>query len=483
MEDALAGLAQFAYIFVLIILNGFFAAAEFAIVSSNPGKLKSPEGKSKRGSRSALWLIDKLDLSLPTTQLGMTTTTLLLGWVGIRACYQAITSLITLLDLRLDQYTQYTLAILSSLILVTIVHVVLGELVAKSIALRHPERTLRLVAAPVALLAQILRPIVFLVRGAANLFLKAFKTSIPETSSRLHSLADLSAMVSESTEGGVIDEDEEMMIRGVFGFSDTVSREVMTPRIDLVTIDSEANLEEALSLIVSTGFSRFPVVTDRIDDVKGILIAKDILPYLACKQDDRDKEFKVVELMREPYFIPGTKPIDDLLNEFKKRKLHLAIVLDEHGGVDGVVTLEDLLEEIVGDIFDESDTPEDSIVLDDGGDAIIDGGISVNELNEELGLSIPEGAYDTIAGFIFTSLGRMPKTGDEILLSCFGVVLVAGSATEELAEDNFRDSSNGRDLEMRNQSASEQEEDPVKALLIVEKVDNHRIESVRLRQF
>ena len=227
-----------------------------------------------------------------------------------------------------------------------------------------------------------------------------------------------------------------------------------------------------------SGFSRFPVTGEGVDDVLGVLLAKELLPcvprYL-CEKND----FKVMDIMRDVYFIPGTKPINELLNEFKRRKLHMAILLDEHGGVDGVVTLEDLLEEIVGDIFDESDTPSSDVVEEDNGDVLVDGGVLVSDLNELLGFEIPEGDYDTVGGFVFSSLGRVPEEGDLISIYDSGFVLVNGEngaahALGDSLEDGVESSADDSLDDGRGQ---------IRLDLSVECMENHRVEKIRLRTF
>ncbi|MCB0324556.1 MAG: HlyC/CorC family transporter [Bdellovibrionales bacterium] len=472
---------------VLLVLNGLFAAAEFAVLHSNPVFFEAPERRERRSSRAAAWLLKRLDVSLTATELGMTLTSLLLGWITVRLSLVlfgfASANGLPDEDLR----WMYGASAVLALAFVALAHLVLGELVAKSLAIRYPEQTLRFLAPPILFFVQVARPILFVATRLSNAVLGMFGTSVPATAERVHSVSDLSRIVSQGTEQGVFDEDEENMLRGVFGFSETVAREVMTPRTDLVALDVNATLADVIATINQSGFSRFPVKGNGIDDIHGILLAKDLLAFMAKEGAQAGEKFHPSKLMRQAYFIPGTKPIDDLLNELKKRKLHMAIVLDEHGGVDGLVTLEDLLEEIVGDIYDESDIPEPTVVEEENGDVVVDGGVLVADLNTQLDLDISEGDYDTIAGFIFTSLGGMPEDGDKILLRESGrleVALAANSPDDDLPfavrpfVNGSHSSTDGRDTDQE----SEETEDPPKLLITVEKVLNHRIETVRLRR-
>ncbi len=461
---------------VLLLTNGICAAGELAILrcSTEPFEV---EGKKKGwSSHAACWLLARVSISLAVCQLGRSVASILLGWLAY----------VFFISLEQSSYAlsfgglgRQALAVIISIVATVLSHIVIAEMVAKSISMANPESTLRVFAIPLFVAAQVFRPILFLVIELANLILKPFSTSVPETAERMHSASEISRLVTQSTEHGIFDEHEETMLRGVFGFSETVAREVMTPRTDLVAVDIGAALPEVLARVEETGFSRFPISGNGIDDIHGILLVKDLLSYIAHKSEPEAADFHLSKIMRQAYFIPGTKPIDDLLNEFKSRKLHMAIVLDEHGGVDGLVTLEDLIEEIVGDIFDESDTPELELVEHDNGDVVVDGGMLVTDLNDRLDLEIPEGDYDTIAGFIFTSLGRMPEGGDEVSIADSGEVVV-----EEEAES----SKNGAALQLLNGAAGEEDEaedsteDQVKVVIRVEKVENHRIEAVRLIQ-
>lgn len=463
---------------VLLFTNAVCAAGELAVLRCSLEPFEEESTRRRLSSRAACWLLQRVSSSLAVCQLGRSISSILLGWLAyiFFIVLQSSNS-----SLQVSWVDQQSLAVIVSILATVLSHIVLAEMVAKSISMANPENTLRAFAIPLFLVAQVFRPVIFLVVGLANVILKPFGTSVPETAERMHSASEISRIVTQSTEHGVFDEHEETMFRGVFGFSETVAREVMTPRTDLVAVDIGASLPDILARIEETGFSRFPVSGNGIDDIHGVLLVKDLLSYLAHKSEPEAADFHLSQVMRQAYFIPGTKPIDDLLNEFKSRKLHMAVVLDEHGGVDGLVTLEDLIEEIVGDIYDESDTPELELVEHDNGDVVVDGGMLVTDLNDRLDLEIPEGDYDTIAGFIFTSLGRMPEGGDEVSIADSG---------EVIAQDDDEDSDNSGPLTLVNGASSSQEEDEleelsedqVKVVIRVEKVENHRIESVRLIQ-
>ncbi|MCC6953876.1 MAG: HlyC/CorC family transporter [Deltaproteobacteria bacterium] len=481
MEESVSILFGIFVSLLLVIANGFFVAVEFALVRSHPTKLKAPEMKTKMGSGSALKLIDALDLSLSATQVGITIASLILGWWGELTFNRLIIDLFDAFSIPVSPVVSHAVATAFAIVILTFLHVVLGELVCKSVAIRYPETCLRVLAPMMLLFTIVCRPIIGFLNASANLFLWLVGIRTPAESERVHSLAELAMLVSHSTERGVIDKTEEEMLQGVFQFSETVAREVMTPRTDLITIPVDATFDDVLQIAVTSGLSRFPVVGETVDDVLGLLLLRDMLPYFAMKSGVGSRDFSLRRVMREPFFVPGTKPIDDLLNEFKRRKVHIAVVLDEHGGVDGVVTLEDVIEEIVGDIFDESDEFQRAITRQENGDHLVEGGVLVADINERLGFEIPEGDYDTVAGFIYAVLGRLPRVGDTVLLYPNGQFAIEGQVeTRQSLSQVGRDS--GTDDEGTNWSEEPGEELRPVANIVVERVQGRRIETVRLQR-
>jgi len=228
-------------------------------------------------------------------------------------------------------------------------------------------------------------------------------------------------MVEQSGQEGEIEADQEQMIHGVFEFPEILAREVMTPRPDIIALDVGATMEEVVQLLIEEGHSRIPIYEEDLDNVVGILLVKDLLPYLVGTAGEA---FVLRDVLREPYFVPDTKRISELLAELRSRNVHLAIILDEFGGTEGLVTLEDLLEQIVGDIYDEYDQPEPDFTVTPEGDVIIDGGASIDEVNERFGMDLSSEDYDTIGGYIFGELGRVPQPGDSISVKGSGELRV-----------------------------------------------------------
>lgn len=406
----------------LFLLNAVFVAIESAIVRAHASRIR--EQKHLWGSKSALYLLKKGGLSLSSTQLGITTTTVFVGWLGLRITESVIESF------ALTTVYERGLIIFLAAGLLIGTHVIVGELLGKAIAVRHPEATLRSLAPFMVGFMRLAQPLIFLIHISGNALTKLLGMKHPSPFGRIGSSGELAALISQSSEEGVLDEEEKEMLHGIIGFSETVAREVMTPRTDLVTVPIGASKEECLAIVAKAGLSRFPVTGENVDQIEGILLARDLLAAIASS-----KPFCLKDLLRDAYFIPGTKPIDDLLNEFKTRKIHMAIVLDEHGGVDGVVTLEDLIEEIVGEIYDESDTPEEEVILTEEGDVLVDAGVHIADVNSEFSLNIPEGDYDTLGGFIFSTLGRIPTEGDSLLLTNQGLPIVKNSGFEQAKDD------------------------------------------------
>jgi putative hemolysin len=456
MESDLGAVASFFIVLALTGIHAFFALSETALVRSQSLILRRPEYVGRFGNRSALKLIQNPAEVLLLLQLGILISVTLFGLFLFTMPLAA--------SLRESISERWSMGQVGVVLFGLFLQILFGALIPRSISFSAPERNLMLVAPTLHFLTRITRPILFLLITIGRLLLKPFRPNLPQSLEFSHTSADISRIFEVNGESDEIDEGEKEMIQGVFEFSHTVAREVMTPRTDLITLPIHASIEEIVQTVTSSGHSRFPVRGESIDDIRGILLAKDLLPILTNER--KRSEFALSRVMRKAYFIPDTKPIDDLLNELKRRKIHMAIVLDEHGGVDGLVTLEDLIEEIVGDIFDESDTPEEDFEVEPSGDVLVDGGMLVFELNEHFTLGIPEGEYDTIAGFIFTSLGRMPHVGDRVEVRNFDGESIVSAVSAKLLAD-----SGGPDDSVESARVS----------IIVEEIENNRISLVRIK--
>jgi putative hemolysin len=342
-------------------------------------------------------------------QMGRTLTTLALGYVVAAFVCHAETAIAT---------TALPAGLLAggAAFLVAAGHVVLGEQIPRLVGAQHAERIAAWVVKPAFMLlvlpARVLaRPIVGLGHAIARLMrLQPGGAG----AAFAHTPEEIQRLVAQSHAQGVVEEDEQEMIRSVFRISTTVAREVMTPRTDLVAVSVDASLDELLAIALGEEHSRLPVYDGSLDTIVGVVLVKDLLPILASAE--RRAAFTVRSVLREPFFVPDTKPVDDILAEFRASNVHMAIVLDEFGGTYGIVTLEDVLEEIVGEIHDEHDVAEPDFTATPEGDVLIDGGALIFEVNARFGFALPEADFDTIGGYTFGALGRVPVAGDEVPL-------------------------------------------------------------------
>ena len=401
-------------VIALVFANGFFVAAEFALVSVRRTRIDEMVDRGDRLSLQVQKALADLDRSISGTQLGITLASLGLGWIGEPTLARLIEDSFAGLAAPWSAVATHATAVAIAFASITFLHIVLGELAPKSAALMRPEAISRHVAGPLNLFNFIVAPAIYVLNGAARVVLRLVGAAPLGTHTRVHSPDEIRILLGQSRAEGVVELDEEAMIHGVFELTHTVAREVMTPRPDIIAFQTETPLDEVLATAADTGFSRFPVYRESMDDVIGIVLVKDLLRWL---REPRDKErFRLDRVIRPPFFVPDSKPVDDLLAELRHQKVHMAIVVDEFGGTDGVVTLEDLVEEIVGDIFDEHDVARPEIEVLGGGRVRVDGGASLEDLLGEFDVGDVEESdeYDTVAGYVIGHLGRIPSAGDRV---------------------------------------------------------------------
>lgn len=403
----------------LVLLNAFFVAAEFALVSVRPTRIAELVAS---GNRTARWVargLENPDRFIAATQLGITLASLGLGWIGEPALSGLLEPLIELFPAESAFTISHTLSAVIAFSLITFLHVVVGELMPKSIALQGPERTSMLVARPLAWAVLIFKPFIWALNGTGNGLLKLLKVRPAEGHELVHSVEELKMIVADSAEVGVVADSEQEMLHAVFDFRETLVRQIMIPRTEVISVASNASLEEILETSVSNGFSKLPVYQDDLDHVIGIVHLKDLVDAIQSKGSATARE-----LMRETVFIPEAARVDTLLQIFRARHQHLAIVLDEYGGTAGVVTLEDLLEEIFGEVSDPFDRDVEIQPLPDGS-SLVNGLTTIADVNEHFGLKLSDPHYDTIAGFILGRLGRLAKLGDTVVVEGVRLRVVA----------------------------------------------------------
>jgi putative hemolysin len=401
-------LGQIITILILIVLNGYFVAAEMSLVSARRTALRGAADKGSAGARTALRLLDDPNKLLSTISVAIT----LFGFTA--ASLAAVTFegpmavVLRALGLPFVSGIASGLAVFFVTVAITYVTLVFAELAPKRLALQHSERVAQAVARPVLWLSVILGPVVWILGHSTDVVARLLGVRANQSSLRAVSEEEIKMLVSE--QGTLLDE-EKRMIGEVLEIGGTVAREVMVPRVDVQMIDDELTIGEALPIFRSTGFSRMPVYHEDADTIVGLALLKDLLGPIATGSTAA----LVATTMREPWFVPETKPILDLLQDMRSSHNHMVVVVDEHGGTAGIVTIEDIVEEVIGDIVDEFDRERRYVSTAGDGEWLVDGRLDVEDANDRLGLHVPVSEeYDTLAGWVLSELGHIPVAGETI---------------------------------------------------------------------
>ncbi|HKK21402.1 MAG TPA: hemolysin family protein [candidate division Zixibacteria bacterium] len=402
---------EFLAILVLILGSGFFALSEFSIIASRDSKLRQKAKEKKRGAATAIKLHQNPDRFLASVQIGITLFATLTGVLG------GATMVLHLEDLLGASTTPWIagyakpISVTVVSIIITVTSVIFGELVPKYLALSNPEKIARLVAPPLNLFTRITAFLSSALSWISNLILRV--VGVHRDPTRLAITEDeINHMIFEGKQRGVFDETEEKLIKSVFDFADSTVRRAITPRTDVIGIEVNADPSEIIDLIVEHGYSRYPVFEKTLDNVVGMLYTKDIITHKL------NPELIVIkDLIRKPLFVPDSMPLSTLLSLFQKKKKHIAVVLDEYGGTAGVITLEDILEELVGDIQDEYDTDQIPLVKHSETVAYADGSVWPGEINELMDSSLPEDKAETLAGLFIDHLGRLPEKDETVVIN------------------------------------------------------------------
>ncbi len=418
-------------VIVLIAANAFFVAAEFALVAARRTRIEALIRRGDRKAKTVQKALHDLYRQLSAAQLGITVASILLGYVAEDTVAHLFREWFAALPPALNFLTRGGVASVVAVAVISFLHVVFGEQAPKAWAITYPEGTSRWVAAPLILFSWITRPFTDLLNWSANgiVRLMGIKSTTPEHD-RVHSPEEIRMLVQQSRKTGGLGAADARMLEGVFEFSEKNARDVMTPRTDMVALPAGLTLAAAADAVAAAGRSRYPVYGESLDDIVGTVHAKDILRGLRAAT-----AATVKEIARPAFFVPGTREVEDVLTDMKRQKVHLAIVLDEFGGTAGLVTMEDLLEEIVGPIYDEYDRPPSGAPAPKGapgagGTPLIDGGTEIRDVNRQFGLKLDDADYTTIGGLLFGTLGRLPKVGDRIT--------VGGAAFEIVEMDGRR---------------------------------------------
>jgi putative hemolysin len=413
--EGVPGLGLLAVV-LLVALNGFFVAGEFALVKVRKTRIEQLVEEGKKAAKIVQNELNHLDNYIAATQLGITLASLALGWIGEPALAHLIEPLFDIIAGPAAVEISHTVAFAFSFALITIFHIVLGELVPKSIALQRSESTALLVARPLYIFAQIFKPFIKLMNSIGNGIVRLLGMNAANEHGSVHSVAELEMLVTESREAGVLDNQEEVMLRRVFNFGEKDANQVMRPRTQVYAIPLDKDLTGVLDIVTREHYTRFPVYQGTIDNVVGVLHVKDLLDRVHQKKGQG--EFGLKDILRPVLKVPETIPIENLLEQMRSRQIHLAILIDEYGGTAGLVTLEDILEEIIGEMRDEFDTDKEDYrpeleVLPDGSSSVA-GLLTIGEFEEHFGVNFVDPEYETIGGYVFGQIGSSPTLGDKV---------------------------------------------------------------------
>jgi CBS domain containing-hemolysin-like protein len=392
-------------------MNGFFVAAEFSLVSVRHTRIAELVAQ---GQVSAIAVQDALknpDRVIAATQLGITLASLGLGWIGEPAVAHLLQPLVDLFPNVVQSGISHSISAGLAFAMITFLHVVVGELAPKSIALQNPEKTSLVVARPTLWSERIFKPIIWLLNGTGNALLRLIGVKPASGHELVHSVEELKMLVTASSEGGVVEPQEREMLHAVFDFGELLVGQVMIPRTEIIAVEADIPLEQIITLITESTYTKFPVYDDDLDTILGIVHVKDILRLM---QEPGWERSTARFLVREPIYVPETIPVSALLQHFQDRRQHIAIVLDEYGGTAGLVTLEDLLEEIFGEVSDPFDRVSPEFQTQPDGSIWIDGMTLIEDVNAHLGLDLEDPNYYTIAGYMLGKLGRIPKVKESI---------------------------------------------------------------------
>jgi CBS domain containing-hemolysin-like protein len=404
----------------IILLNAFFVAAEYALVTARKTRIQELVQQGNRRARAVLKIVSNPPRFIAAMQLGVTATSLAIGALGEQALAKVF-----------DPVFASVIAFTFAFLIITFLHVVIGELVPKGVALGHAEVTALAVSAPVQGFFVVMKPLIWVLQKSSEAILRFLGLQPPGGEMEVYSEAELRMLLARSTEEGELERQEQEMLYKVFDFADKEVSAVMVPRPEVVALSVDLPPEEALAAVIESPYTRYPVYRGSLDEVVGVLHVRDLFSALV---DRGIGGVRLEQLLRPAHIVPETKDLAALLTEFRRTNQHLAVVVDEYGELEGIVTLEDLLEEIVGEIEDEFDLPDESVERLEDGRMRIDGTFPVDDFNEQFGQSLPSEDYHTIGGFVFGLLGRAPEVDDQVAANgCrFKVLEVEGSRIERL---------------------------------------------------
>ncbi len=401
-------------VLALVIINGFFVATEFALVSVRRSRIESLVAEGNQRARKVWNALQDLDGFIAATQLGITIASIGLGWVGEPAMAQLLDPLFeAVLPSSVATATSHTISFIFAFSIITFMHVVFGELAPKSLALQHAESTAFVVATPVRLFLNLFRPVIFTMNWVGQNFLRLVGVEPALGHNLIYSEEELRVIVAASKESGELYQTEEEIIRRAFVFHDYSADDIMVPRTELVALASDASLETIALVIGEHKFARYPVYGRDLDDILGLLYVKDLVALMIATPTGT-AEFDIQALLRPVRTVPDSIPIDSLLDLMKSNRTHVVIAVDEYGGTAGMVTLDDIVERVVGDVPDEFERTGEDVHLEADGSWRVDGLTHLSDIRELLGLDLEAEESSTIGGFVFSALGHRPEVGDRV---------------------------------------------------------------------
>lgn len=412
-------LTNFLIIALLLFTNGFFVASEFAIVAVRKTRISQLCNEGNKEAKIAFKSINQLDKSIAAIQLGITISSIGLGWVGQATLVRFIEPIFAFIPATSRGFAAHSVSITIAFSLITLLHVVLGELMPKSIALQYPEKTTLVIARPLAAATKIFTPFIWILNGLGNFLLSLLRIPPAHTGHLVHSVEEIDMIIDASHKEGVLNDTEKEILQNVFKFSDTLAKQVMVPRPDVVAIPIDITNDELNKLIIENQYTRYPVYEDDLDHTLGLLHVKDVYPLICA-----NRKIELRTILRDAILVPETVTMDNLVLHFKGKKSQMAMVIDEFGGVSGIITLEDVLEEIFGEVQDEFDEEEADIRQIYENEFVAKAMLRIDEFNEyfeeqSIEVNFEDDDVETIGGLVVKHLGHIAQNNDEVEINGF----------------------------------------------------------------
>jgi len=406
---------QILLVFVLVLLNGYFVASEFSLVAVRKTRVDELARKGNLTAKILQKALNDLDSYISATQLGITLASLALGWIGEPAIAHVIEPHLQFLPDTISFLTAHTISVIIAFSIITFLHIVLGELAPKTVALQRAEATALIIIAPLILFTKLFRPFIWILNGAGQLVLRPFGLSGPSGHQLVHSEEEIKMILTQSTQGGAIESKEAEILYNVFQLGDTPVKLIMIPRTDTIAFNVGLTIKDVLKKIEHHPHSRFPLYEGSIDSIVGFVHIKDM--YKELLKNGGDNKLSRLKIIREIISVPENKKIDQVLSDMRKKRIHIAVVHDEFGGTSGIVTLEDIIESVIGDIEDEFDKPVKNIERQKDNTYIIQGNTPIDDIREKFKLPLKGEGYTTIGGLVFGLLGHEPRVDDTVQIS------------------------------------------------------------------